>query len=215
MHRFTPNWLNKLERPLSFLAVPHMALTLVGLQAIGMVVSIMRPDLLSRMVMDPQLVLQGQIWRVITFLALPLNTSLIWMLFVLLFVYFVVQILEQNLGDFKTTLYILISYAAMLGFSFVTGYRLFDIYDFESTLFLAAAAIVPNYEIRLYFLIPVKMKYLAWISVAFLIYRLWVGAPLDRIFVLLIYSNYLIFFGKGHYLQIKAFIRRMKYKNKF
>lgn len=214
MHRFTPKWLDKLERPLSFIAMPHMAFTLMGLQAIGMVVLILQPQLLTRMYLDPQLVLEGQFWRVLTFLAMPLNSSILWMIFVLWFMYFVVQILEQHLGDFKTTLYILISYLMILGFSFSTGYKQYDIFDFESSLFLAAAALVPNYQIRAYLLIPVKMKYMAWITLAILGYRLAVGSTMDRLFILLIYSNYLLFFGKAHYMQLKAVVRKARFRSK-
>ena len=167
---------------------------------------------MSRLALYPDLVIAGEYWRIITFLSLPLNVNPIWVLFTLWFIYFILDSIEKEWGEFKTTLYVLVSIVLTIFMSFVLNYPILQVSDFESTLFLAAATLFPEFEIRLYFVIPVKMKWLGWISLAFLSVR-FVGADLfGRIYLLAIYSNFLLFFGPRALARVRQFIRKEKYK---
>ena len=209
-----PNWLRYLSRHLRWLAVPNLAVIIVTLQALGFLFVLSDPVWFERLALIPERVLQGEVWRLITFLALPLSLSPLWMIFSLWFLYFILNLIESEWGDFKTTLYVLVSLVLTIVFSFVFGYPVTQVSDFTSTLFLAAAALYPNFEIRMYFVIPVKMKYLGWLALAFVGLRLIQGGWIDRLFLITIYSNYLVFFGPMVASRIKDWNRRRNYKAK-
>ncbi|TAJ92959.1 hypothetical protein EPO44_14035, partial [bacterium] len=167
----TPNWLQKLERRLPWLAVPNIASFVVGLQFIGFVLIFSDSSWSWRLALIPELVLQGEIWRVITFLALPLSPSPFWLLFVLWFLYSIVDGIENAWGAFRTTFYVLISVLLTICFSLVFMVPITYVGDLESTLFLAAAALSPEYQILLFLVLPVKIAWLAWLTGVFVLWR--------------------------------------------
>jgi hypothetical protein len=207
----TPKWLDRLERPLGWIAVPHIGVLFITLQALGFLMVMSDPAWSIRLALFPPSVMAGEYWRLITFLALPLSLSPLWVIFTLLFLYFIFQVLEANWGAFKTTLYVLISVLVTIAFSFAFDYPVTDVSRFESTIFLAAAALVPEMEVRLYFAIPVKVKWMALFAFALLAWD-FVRAPwLDRFFILAIFSNYLIFFGPAIVDRVRQYARRRSY----
>src|SRR4051812_17459309 len=132
----TPRWISFLERKLSWLAIPNISILLVTLQALGSFFVLTDPIWIDRFALVPELVAAGEYWRLVTFLALPLSLSPIWVLFTLWFLYFVVNAIESNWGAFKTTFYVLLSMILMIAFSFAFSYPITQISGFESTLFL-------------------------------------------------------------------------------
>src|SRR5260221_10828225 len=105
----TPKWINRVERLMPGLGVPNLALYLVGAQALGFLATLMEPRAWELFILVPGLVLKGELWRLITFMAMPLSTRPLWMVFVLSFLYFVINGLEEEWGAFPTTFYVLCS----------------------------------------------------------------------------------------------------------
>ncbi len=208
----TPGWLHVLERRLAWLALPNIASFVVGLQFIGFILIFSDPDWGWRLALIPEQVLQGEIWRLITFLALPISLSPFWLLFVLWFLYFIVDGIESMWGAFQTTFYILISVLLTICFSLVFMVPITYVGDLESTLFLAAAALNPEYQILLFFVLPVKIGWLGWLTAAFVLWRFVTGSWLDRFYLLAIYSNYLLFFAPYLYWRVKQRYRRWQFK---
>jgi hypothetical protein len=209
----TPKWIDRLERLMPGLGIPNLALYLVGAQGLGFFLVLANPQALGLLILDPYLVLHGELWRLITFLAVPLTLSPLWMVFALWFLYFIINGIEQEWGEFRTTLYVLVAVALTIAFSFVFGCRIWSIIELQSTLFLAAATIAPEYQILLFFILPVKMKWLAWLSVAYIIWSLIVSSWLGRLYLLVMYANYLLFFGPYFADRLKAFRRRKKFQH--
>lgn len=207
-----PKWLRFLERRLPWLGVPQIAIILITLQAFGFFLVYSDQAWMGRLALIPELALHGEPWRFITFLALPLSLSPIWAIFTAFFLYSILNSIESEWGAFKTTFYILVSVVLTQIYSIVFGYAVYSVSDFSSTLFLAAAALFPDQEVNLYFFIPVKMKYLGYLALAFLGFRLFQGEWVDRFFLLTIYSNYLIFFGPQILFQIKDWKRRRDHR---
>ena len=208
----TPKWLHVLERRLAWLAVPNIASFVVGLQFIGFILILSDPEWRWRLALIPEQVLQGEIWRLVTFLALPVTLSPFWLLFVLWFLYFIVDGIENTWGAFKTTFYILLSVVLTICFSLLFMVPIAYIGDLESTLFLAAAALNPEYQILLFFVLPVKIGWLGWLAGALVLWRFITGSWMERLYLLAIYSNYLLFFGPYHYRQLKQKYRRWQFK---
>ena len=209
----TPHWLQKLEKRFGAFAIPNLPIVMVGIQVFGLFVLYANAEGIQKMILYPDFVIAGQVWRLITFMAVPQVTNIIFALFVLWFLYFIVSTLEAEWGDFFTTVYILIAWLVSVGFSFVFNVPIWGMSEITSSLFLAVAVLFPEHEILLYCIIPVKMKWLAWLAVAYLIFRLITGSNLDRLYLMLIYMNYLLFFGSYHIGQFQALQRRRKFQN--
>ena len=211
----TPEWLRWLERTLPWLAIPNIASFLVGLQVIGLVLVFSDYSWRWYLALIPQQVFQGELWRLITFLALPLSLNPFWMIFILWFLYFIVDGIENAWGSFRTTFYILISVLLTIAFTLVFMVPITHVGDLESTLFLAAAALAPEYRILLFLFLPVKIVWLAWLTAAFVLWRFITGSWLERLYLLAIYFNYLTFFGPYHYGQLKQRYRRWSFRRQF
>jgi hypothetical protein len=210
----TPRWLQYCERKFGWLAIPNISILLITLQAFGFLIARAPNADVGSLALVPSLVADGEVWRLITFLAMPLSTSFL-IIIVLWFLYFILNLLESEWGAFKTTFYVLISMALMITYSFIFQYPIWDVRHFQSTLFLAAAALYPDFEILLFFVLPVKMKWMAWITAAFIFVEFVSSSEFGKILLLAVYSNYLLFFGPYHWRQGKNIYRRWKMKDRF
>ena len=209
----TPKWIERIERLMPGLGIPNLALYLVGAQAIGFFFVLSQGErALDLLILYPSLVLKGELWRLVTFLAVPLSLSPLWMVFALWFMYFIVNGIEQEWGEFRTTLYVLVAVLLANVFSFTFRIPIGSAVELQSTLFLAAATVAPEYQILLFFVIPVKMKWLAWVSVAFIVWELIFGKWFGRLYLLVMYANYLLFFGPYFAGRLKAFYRRKRFQ---
>lgn len=211
----TPQWLRKIERSLQWLAIPNLGVIFVTLQALGFLMVMSDPVWTARLALIPDAVTQnGEYWRLVTFLALPISMSPIWVLFTLWFLYFILGMIESQWGAFKTTLYVLTSIVVTIAFSFAFGYPVLDVSKFESSLFLAAAALFPEMTVSLFLAFPVKIKWLAWLTLAMLGIDFVRSDWMDRFFTLAIMSNYLVFFGPSLLATLRQAMRRREFRRK-
>ena len=159
------NWLQKLERKFGRYALQNLPLYIVILYAVGVVLEIMSPGIsVNFLALNPFMIIHGgQFWRIFTFLLTPPSTSIIFIIFVLLFYYSIGQSLVQVWGAFRFNMYVLIGVvgtilAAFLVY-FVTGspYIYMDTYYLNLSMFLAYAAIFPEMSVYLYGIIPIKV----------------------------------------------------------
>jgi hypothetical protein len=208
-----PRWIDRLERLMPGLGIPNLALYLVGAQGLGLLLVLYDPKAFALLGLAPSLVLKGELWRLVTFLAVPISTSPLWAAIILYFIYFIVNGIEEEWGEFRTTLYVLVAVVLTIAFSFAFNVPIWSVSELQSTLFLAAATIAPDYQILLFFILPVKMKWLAWLTVAYIVWALIVGTWLSRLYLVTMYANYLLFFGPYFVGRLKAFYRREKFKH--
>ena len=76
-----PKWLKFLEKNLPWLALPHLSVVFITLQGLGFILAASDSAWIGRMALIPELVKHGEFWRLMTFLAVPVSMSPIWMLF--------------------------------------------------------------------------------------------------------------------------------------
>ena len=76
------NWLDKLERKFGRYAIPNLMYYIIILYAVGFVLDLINPSFYYQYLsLDAAKILQGQIWRIFTFIIQPPSTSLIFIIF--------------------------------------------------------------------------------------------------------------------------------------
>ncbi len=210
----SPQWLNRLERYLGWLAVPRIGFLFITLQVFGFLFVANDPVWVMRLALIPEAVFQGEVWRLLTYLALPISTSPIWVFFSLWFAYFIFEGIEGAWGPFRTTLYVLTSMVVTILYSLLTGYPVVTARHFETTLFLAAAALFPDMEVSLFFIAPVKFKWLAWLSALLVVLEAVRGSWWDLGLLVAIFSNFILFFGPAALVLVRQWKRRRDYDRK-
>lgn len=209
-------WLDKLEKKYGHWAIKNLMGYIVGLM--GTVFLLMYFDrsgmFLYQLVLIPSRVLQGEVWRLLTYIFIPPARSPIFIIFVLYFYYMVGTGLEKAWGSFKFNIYYLLGILATTVAAFITNSSATSLY-LNLTLFLAFARIYPNYEILLFFILPVKMKYLAWFNWALLGFTIITAPVSSKITAVIAIGNYLIFFGKDLLADLKRIRKVQKNRSKF
>lgn len=158
---------------------------------------------------DRDAILRGEIWRVLTFAVLPPNYSLIWIIFSLYFYYLIGTALENQWGSRRFNLFYMIGILCNIAAGFITGYAT-NTY-LNMSLFLAFAAMYPEFQMMLFFFLPVKIKWLALADGVLLLVSFIRGSWAVRLSLVLSLAPYLLFFGGQAYNNLRADIRRIRY----
>jgi len=187
-------WLDKLERRVGFLAIPGLMRIVVGFTALVFALVWLNPGFGSVLELDPARIRHGEIWRLVTYIFLPRTASFLWIILFLWFLWFIGDGLEQAWGAFRLTLYFLVGMIGTTAAAFFFGARFSNSMLFAS-LFYAFARFYPDQVIYILFILPVKIKWLAWVSAAFLLFGFFVNSNSYRMALVAALSNYLIFFG--------------------
>ncbi len=153
--------------------------------------------LIENMVFLPSAFLAGQYWRIITFLFVPVTMNLLFIALSVLYYFFLGRSLEAEWGRMKLTIYYLSGVLCTLLFSLITNTLATTTY-LNLSLIFALATLMPDMQIRIYFLIPIKLKYIALIQAAiFIVIPLFqMPVSLANLYPLVSILNYLIFFWK-------------------
>lgn len=163
-------------------------------------------------------VFSGEIWRIISFVILPPNTNIIFILFVLYIFWMMGSALEREWGTLKFNVFYLCGIIFSIIGGLLLGYAT-NIYINLSLLF-AFAFLFPDFELRLFFFIPIKVKYLAIINAAYFAYILIISSWPVRVAIIASFLHIILFFwnqiGNGiRNIAIKAsyWIRRKRKSN--
>lgn len=200
-------WLDRLEKALGEWALPDPAMYLVGMNAAVWVLSLIKPEFPLRLALEPELVLSGEVWRLVTFLFIPPPLSPLWMVFWLLMFYSFAQALETEWGEFKFAVYYAIGAAATVAVSAALGTGLSSL-PLNTSLFLAFARLFPEVELYIFFVLPVKVRWLSWAAWALFGVNFLVGTWATRLALLAGVSNWALFFGREAFEDLKRLRRR-------
>ena len=212
--------LDKLERKFGKYSISGLMLFIViGMAAVYIfdLVLSMNPDnttfIQPMLTFDLEAIKHGQVWRLISFLILPpYNGNVIFTAFELYFLWLYGEGLEQQWGSFKFNIFYLIGTIATIIIGIITGFAT-NVY-LNLSLFLAFAIIYPNFEILIFFLIPVKIKWIGLLDALYLVYCFIIGGISAKLLILVAFANIILFFGKDFFSGIYYFFRRHYYKFK-
>ena len=188
-------WVYKLERKFGRICIPHLMLVIIAGQAMVYLANLLNPDilLLSRFSLNWAAVMHGEVWRLFTFVFIPQSTSPLGLVLTLYFYYLIGNTLENTWGDFQFNVYYLCGMLGAILAAALTGYG--TSYYINLSLFFAFAMLYPDFQVLLFFIIPLKMKYLALFSAALCLIDFLFGGWSTKAAVLLALANFLIFFG--------------------
>ena len=203
------NWLDKLERKLGRFAIPNLTVYLLAGYVIGFAVVLLMPELLGWLTLEPALIVRGQVWRVISWVLIPPTTQPISLLFLVLLYYSLGTALERTWGTFRYNVYIF----SGLFFTVLAVFIFYAVYYFgfgmeislssvglistnyiTMSIFLAFAAIYPEMEVYLYFILPIKMKWMALVYAAMALYYFVSRGAVTRVAIGASLLNFVIFF---------------------
>lgn len=189
--------------------IPNLMLGIVICNAIVYVLDMVSNNTLSPLLyFSRYYILHGQIWRLITFIMVPGYSGIIWLAIGLYFYWFIGSNLEREWGSGKFTIYYFSGVLLTVIVGMITGYA--SITYINLSLFLAFATLFPNLRFLLFFIIPVKAKWLAWLDGALLAFSfisyLLQGSVGGAVLILVSLLNYLIFFWD----ELMYFVRRQR-----
>jgi hypothetical protein len=197
-------WIYSLERRLGHLAVPGLMRIVVAFNALIFLMLLVKPDFVDLLYLQPDLVLKGQVWRLVTFVFIPPvevgsitdhPLAVVWAFFYLNFLWLMGEGLEQAWGSFRLNLFYLLGIigtaiaALCLNVVDETGVFL------NLSLFFAFATLFPNYPVLLFFVLPVRVKWIAFVSLGLAFIQFVMGTITSQLAILVSLVNYLIFFG--------------------
>jgi hypothetical protein len=188
--------LARLERRLGRYAIPNLILFVIAGMAMVFVLSLQRPEVVDRLELDMYAVRHGQYWRLVTFLIIP-PSGTTWLLLNLYFMWWIGSSLEQHWGSFKFNVYYFTGAAGAIVAAAITGYGT-NLWLNDASLLLAFATLFPDVEILLFFILPIRVKWLGMLTAAPMLYFLAVGGWGMRASILASFAGYLLFFT-GHW----------------
>jgi hypothetical protein len=146
----------------------------------------------------------GQVWRLVTFIFVPSIAPSIngvfWLAIMLYFYYFIGNTLEREWGSGKFTIYYLcgmlvnIIYGSLIWFTMGKNIGL-DASYINLSMFFAFATLFPETVVMLFFIIPVKVKWLAYADAAYFLYIMLTNSFPANLLPLVAVLNYFIFCG--------------------
>lgn len=238
------NQQNRLRRKLEKYAIPNLTLYLIICYGIGYLMQYLVPAGYQYLMLDPFLVLKGQVWRLVTWILIPPDSSNIFFVLITLYLYYSLGgLLERIWGTYKYNVYLfsgllftILGAFVLCGYSVLmsaqptmyTGLYLlnngsavyfgqFSTYYINMPIFLACAASIPDVQVLLMFLFPIKVKWLGIVYGIILLVNCIQGGIATWIVVIFSLLNFLVFFlrskGKMH-LSVGQIKRQQEFHQK-
>lgn len=186
------SFLNSLELRLGRFAIPGLVAILAVLQVVTWVLLQLYPEFGNALFLHRALVEHGEVWRLVTWVFIPQWTSPIWLFFGVMLMLMFSSVLDHAWGAFRVNLYIFSGILFM-----ILGHWFFGAMPEGLTLyasiFLAFCVVVPNFELNLFFILPVKVKYLGMIMGGIALFT-FIGNAGARSTILFSHLNFLIAF---------------------
>ena len=172
--------------------VPNLMKYITIANVVFWLINAVNPVLMSYLTFNPALILRGQIWRIVTFALYPPSTGLL--AFIAFYFYYMIgSTLEQYWGTPQFNVYFFTGIILTVIYGFVM-YFITAEYIYLS-MFFSFAVLFPNMQVLLFYIIPVKIKYLAYIDAALFVYSVFTTRFPANLLPVVAVVNFLIFCG--------------------
>ena len=190
------SFLRKLERRLEPLAIPHVILAIVVGQTFFYLSALLGLIDPFRLVLVWDLVASGEWWRLASFALVPPAAHPVFIAFALYLLYLLGSSLESEWGTLRLNLFLLVGWALAVGVSFIVPLTVVSNAFIGGSIFLAFAYLNPNYVFHIFFVLPVKVKWLALLTWLYFGYVMLFGDTAARLLALAASGNFLLFFAR-------------------
>ncbi|MBR4184021.1 MAG: hypothetical protein IKQ56_09415 [Lachnospiraceae bacterium] len=220
-------WIAKLEKKIGKYAIPNLIVYLLVGYVVGYLLFFITPlrEILYLFQLQPAYVLNGQVWRLFTWILVPPSFTNVFFYAIMIFFYYQLgTVLERMWGAFRFNLYIfggilITDIAVMVGFfvlaslgspetAFIGQYV--STYYINLAIFLAYAMTFPENKVFIYFIIPVKMKWLAIIYGALIVVDFFQVGWGGRIVIIASLLNFLIYMALTGLAPSRAQVKRQQ-----
>ena len=205
---------DRLERWFGRFAIPQLTLVLLTGQVACFVIGHLKPEFLTLLPLVPSLVFRGEIWRLVTFVYFPPDIHPIFAFFAFYLFYLMGTALESEWGEFRYNAYLFIGCVLTVAVAFFTPDVPTTNAFVAGSIFLAFAFLYPNVEFYLFFVLPVKVKYLAGLTWVLYGLSFVFGQWPERTAILASVGNFFLFFGKDIVAHMKGAKHQMEAKTR-
>ena len=150
--------------------------------------------LYSLLVFDRGAILQGQVWRLITYPLTFYNSNLLLMAVALFCYYSLGRAMENIWGTLRFNLFYFCGIVMMDIWCMIFGGRA-DVTYLNLSLFLSYATMFPDSQFLLFFIIPIKAWIFALVDLLLVVYSLLADPFPYNFFSVISLANYFLFFG--------------------
>ncbi|MDR1688755.1 MAG: hypothetical protein LBS21_09135 [Clostridiales bacterium] len=209
---FGKNFLYRMDYKFGRYAIRNFMTVIIFGMAAVFALSFVYPamGIVQRIMFFRDAIAQGEVWRVVSFLFIPPDFSFFFAVISLYFYWHLGRILQSEWGAFKFNVFYLIGFLGTVLGGVITGSATNDYLNMS--MFFALAILYPNIEFSLFFLIPVKIKYLALIDLAFYVFTFINSGTAYRVSIIVSLLNIVLFFGGDFINTVKNMRRRAKWK---
>ena len=201
--------MDRLERRFGFLAAPGLPGFIAGMTVAVGVLGLVKPEFSDVLALDPAALARGQVWRAVTFLFVPPPAGPLWLILWIAMLYMILQALEAAWGAFKFTVFLAIGVLATAAGALAARAEFGDSIVILSA-FLAFARLMPDREMLIMFVLPVKMRWLAALCAVWLAVEFVTSGGAGRLELAAGLLPYLLFFGDGHRRDLSLAWRRWR-----
>ncbi len=207
--------LKKTERWLHRFAIPPFFQYLIFAMAGVFALDLFFPEflLIYKLSFFWELIVRGEVWRLVSFLILPPGGNILQAALTLYFYYFVGTALEGRWGPRRFLVYYVIGALCAILSGLITGYT--TNYYLNLSLFFAFAIQYPDFQLLLFFVLPIKIKWLALLNALLYLYSFVIGTWPERIALLFSLVNLFFFFGGDIYNYLTNSFRQWKRRQAF
>lgn len=214
------DFLNGLERRFGRFAIHNLSLYFVAGQVAVLALALFgRPDILLLIDLLPAAVLEGQVWRVATFLFVPpvtgqlTMTGAVFLAFGWYMFWMMGSALEGYWGAFRYNLFLFLGWLLTVAVAFLFPLSPASNAYLAGTVFLAFAFLNPDFELLIFFILPLKIKWLALLAWLGYAYKFFTGGMPTKLAVLASVGNFLLFFAGDIVQRIRTGRRRMEHQS--
>jgi hypothetical protein len=201
--------LDRLEKKLGRYALPNITVYLIAGQTVFYVLYMMRKLDPSQTLLTADRLMQGEWWRLLTFPFDPPVMNLVFAFFAWYLFYMMGSALEELWGTFRYNIFLLVGYLLTVAVSFLTpAYPVSNAF-IGGSVFLAFAFLFPDFQLLLFFVLPVRIKWLALLTWLYYGYLFLFGGWPTRFLVLSSVGNFLLFFARDIVVNVKYGRRQM------
>ena len=189
---------SKFEQKFGKYAIKNLTLYLIAGYVIGYLIYFINKDFYAMLTFNPYQILHGQVWRLVTWVITMPESLGIFTIIMLFLYYSLGRTLDKTWGSYRYNVYLFSGFLFTIIGAFILYFILMysgmpimvqgqtlqgadravamgqviamhtTTYYINTSIFLAFAATYPDQELLLYFIIPVKIKWLGLVYVVFM-----------------------------------------------